>query len=53
VDPNVALEKLLGIASRIHDGEEGPHDAGEMADLIDELDHWLSRKGFLPDRWKR
>jgi hypothetical protein len=53
MDPNETLDQLLAIAERIHDGDERPHDAGELADLLDNLDHWLSKGGFLPDRWKK
>ena len=50
---DVCLEKLIEIAGRIHDGQEEKFDAGEMADLIDDLDHWLSNGGYLPERWKK
>ena len=53
MDIDVCLEKLLVIADRIHDGNEERFDAGEMADLIDDLDHWLSKGGYLPERWKK
>lgn len=53
MDINETLEQLIDIANRIHDGDEREYDAGEMADLIDNIDHWLSNKGFLPERWKR
>lgn len=52
VDPNETLRQLQ-IADRIHDGDEQPYDAGEMADLLDNLNHWLSNRGFLPDAWSR
>lgn len=53
MDPNETLRLLLAIAERIHDGDERPHDAGELADLVDNLDSWLSKGGFLPERWSR
>lgn len=53
MDIDVCLEKLIEIADRIHDGQEEKFDAGEMADLIDELDYWLSNGGYLPERWNK
>lgn len=48
MDPNRILLLLLTWA-RTHEHED--EDLEELADLILALDQWLSRGGFLPDRW--
>jgi hypothetical protein len=43
VDPDVALNRLLRLA-----GES----EGEWADTLLGLDSWISKGGFLPQRWR-
>jgi len=46
MDPNKALSDLL-------DWADENADTDETAQLFLSLDEWLSKGGFLPDRWKR
>lgn len=55
MDPNECLRLILDCANRII--EEGPTDytdtdAIELAQHITDLDNWLKKGGFLPNRWK-
>ena len=46
MDPNKALSDLL-------DWADENADTDETAQLFLSLNDWLSKGGFLPDRWKR
>lgn len=35
------------------DGEDEPDDLERLADLMEALDEWLSKGGFLPKAWQR
>ena len=48
MDPNKTLEQIRALAKYI-----GDHDYDALVDLVNSLDSWLSKGGFLPDRWKR
>jgi hypothetical protein len=48
MDPNETLEQIRALAKYI-----GDHDYDALVDLVNSLDSWLSKGGFLPDRWKR
>lgn len=50
MDPDAALAEIREILSR-RDMHEGL-DAERLADLIDGLDTWISRGGFLPRNWR-
>jgi len=47
MDPNKTLEQIRALAKYI-----GDHDYDALVDLVNSLDSWLSKGGFLPDRWK-
>lgn len=64
MDPNANLSEMRRIAARIlaaldaADEDTGewmcdPHDTACLAELVEALDGWLSRGGFLPARWER
>lgn len=53
MDINQTLEDIRLIVSKIQKGYGSNHDAGDLSDLWDALDNWLSNKGFLPEDWKR
>jgi hypothetical protein len=57
MDPDANLAELRRIATRVLAApsieEIDCADAERIADLVDALDGWLSRGGFLPDAWKR
>ena len=48
MDPNETLEQIRALAKYI-----GDYDYDALVDLVNSLDSWLSKGGFLPDRWKR
>jgi len=54
MDPNENLRRLRELYKQIieRDEYEGVyHQACEMADLIEALDNWLTKGGFLPADW--
>lgn len=53
MDPNAVLRDILDIvATYDHDSDE--HDAaGELVDLVSDLNTWLTRGGYLPHHWVR
>ncbi len=61
MDPNANLEELRRLVARIQaaqDRDDGGaaldnHDAWRMAELVEALDGWLSKGGFLPKAWER
>lgn len=58
MDPNRALADIRRLVARLDAGFNGPEpfdpaDAHELAELVDGLDQWLSRGGFLPDAWAK
>ena len=53
MDPNAELKRLRELAtSIIEQTENNTLDAIEMAEAFDDLDNWLTSKGFKPDDWK-
>jgi hypothetical protein len=57
MDPNAVLEALLQAMSDYEDTRGGLEDrhtpsADRMRDGIYALDEWLSKGGFLPERWQ-
>jgi hypothetical protein len=58
MDPNQNLKQQRELAAqiiRLRD-KDAPHDqiadvADELAELVQALDGWLSRGGFLPSEW--
>lgn len=58
MDPDTNLEDQRRIVSRIveafdKDRDPNPNDAYRLAELVEALDGWLSKGGFLPKRWER
>ena len=54
MDPDVTLDRLQRMyRSILSTGVEGFHIANDMAELVEALDGWLSRGGFLPADWVR
>lgn len=62
MDPNANLEEQRRIAARIlqwtvEDAEDGAGelhaDACRLAELVEALDGWLSKQGFLPSDWAK
>jgi hypothetical protein len=54
MDPNANLEEQRRIVARILAAETANHyDAARLADLVEALDAWISKGGFLPETWKR
>lgn len=57
MDPNANISEQRRIAARVKatrdaGGEVDGDDADRLAELVDALDIWLARGGFLPDAWQ-
>jgi hypothetical protein len=53
MDPNANLAEQRRIVTRVIAGDDS--DAAHLArlaDLVQALDEWISRGGFLPDAWQ-
>jgi hypothetical protein len=50
MDPNAALAEIRTIISQ-HNRDGGLVVAARLAELVDGLDGWLSKGGFLPAAW--
>ena len=59
MDPNATLKELLEVVERIEkefftEGEAiCVNDLGTLIEGVVNLDEWLSKGGFLPDRWNK
>ena len=58
MDPDSNLTEQLEIAKDIlgavdHGGEIDEDDVVRLAELIESLDEWIRRGGFLPKCWSR
>ena len=51
MDPNAALDELRSWVDGDLSGRPAQERADRMAELVDGLDQWLSKGGFLPDAW--
>ena len=52
MDPNANLREQLTIAKFIlSDKEEQTYGVVRLAELIIALDEWITKGGFLPERW--
>lgn len=54
MDPNATLTEIRELAYRIveeRDSRESTYD--RLAELVQALDEWITRGGFLPNDWKR
>lgn len=58
MDPDSNLTEQLELAKDIlgaadHGGSIDEDDVVRLAELIESLDEWIKRGGFLPKRWTR
>ena len=57
MDPDATLADIKWTIRTFNAGRKDPDmaqpDMGEFIDLVDSLDHWISRGGFLPESWER
>lgn len=55
MDPNAALARVRALcAVLLSEGYDlDPAPAIELAETVEGLDEWLTRKGFLPAAWSR
>jgi hypothetical protein len=55
MDPNACLREMLEITADFDklEDDEALIAANRLVDLVDGLDGWLSKGGFLPTRWER
>lgn len=52
MDPDAALEEVRRIVARADaEGTDIVEDYNRLIDLIDGLDQWISRGGFMPKVW--
>lgn len=52
--PDEALTEIRNLTETILHGTDTEYVecADRLAELVEGLDHWLTRGGFLPDAWK-
>jgi hypothetical protein len=60
MDPNANLKEQRELAAKMitdyNDSESNgidQDDANRLAELVQALDEWISRQGFLPKAWAR
>lgn len=56
LDPNLVLkdvQRLLGIFRSRGDQFADDEQVDDFVDSVDWLDDWLSRGGYLPDKWAK
>lgn len=58
MDPNATLEELRALAVLVLTDTDLSEDersdaAVELAEKFSDLDEWLTRQGFLPQRWSK
>lgn len=60
MDPNQALRDLRALVEKVLRDGEGPEGSGvdqdhahALAEKFNDLDGWISRRGFLPHDWQR
>lgn len=55
MDPNCNLEEQREIAARIlkNEGSAATSDVLRLAELVQALDEWITKGGFLPQAWRR
>lgn len=55
MDPDANLKEQLDLARSIQKSQdmvEASMDALRLAELVEALDEWVRRGGFLPERWR-
>jgi len=50
MDPDATLKMIRELAAEVACRAVDP-DAVELAELVQSLDEWISRGGFLPKEW--
>jgi hypothetical protein len=56
MDPDVNLREQLQLCRHLLDLEPeelDPDDVQRLCELVESLDDWILRGGFLPKRWKK
>lgn len=67
MDPNANLEEMLKLAQTITERADGDNeiaddkdaivdqlvDAERLAELVQAMNEWITKGGFLPSAWKR
>ena len=56
MDPNANLQEQREIVERMLDDNSEHIDTGDavrLADLVQALDEWITKGGFLPDAWRK
>lgn len=54
MDPNANLAELRALVKANADAEHvSDHDTARMIELVDAIDGWMSKGGFLPAAWER
>jgi hypothetical protein len=60
MDPNACLKEMLELARKgiyladaKEDGSLDPTDAERLCELVLALDGWVTKGGFMPQRWNR
>lgn len=56
MDPNATLKEILEIAERMisvddRDAGELIEDSLQLVELVMALDEWMTKGGFLPEKW--
>lgn len=54
MDPNANLAEQQLLAARILDGDDyvDSGDAVRLAELVQAMDEWIKKGGFLPTEWQ-
>ena len=54
MDPTANLDAIRAIVDRMqrHDSYSEPYDTHRLCELIEALDGWITRGGFLPHYWQ-
>jgi len=53
MDPNETLKMIRSRIRRLNVGQPFRNDGEELAELVEALDEWLTKGGFLPSDWER
>lgn len=51
MDPDTNLAEIRKLLSEHY--REGTTDYGRLADLVDSLDNWMAKGGFMPSSWEK
>lgn len=53
MDPTANLAEQRRIVAAVLSGTSHHDDLTRLAELVEALDEWITRGGFLPTQWKR